>query len=327
MGGTVFLSRAMVETSLAAGHRVTTFSRGLTGSPVPGAEALTGDRTSPADLAQLAGRHFDQVFDTGYFPEPVRMSAELLEPTVGHYTFVSTINVWPGWPTAPDYHDGGIHDGDPDTVGDWFPPELAESGPYGWRKVAAERAVLRDYGEGRTSILRAGLIIGPHDGIGRLPWWLDRIARGGPTLAPGTPDDEMRLIDARDIAAFALRRVPGTFEVTGPAGQLTRGALFDAIRSLTGSDAEFRWASDEFLKAAGVEEWTELPLWLYSPDAPSAWLNDTAAAEAAGLACRPVAETLADTWAWMRTIEGGWQPAERTPGLSPSREADLLSRL
>ena len=275
---------------------------------------------------QVADRDYDLVFDTGYFPYQVRQAVDLLEPRAGHYAFTSTINVFPGWPSQPDYQAGGIYDGDPDAEGEEFPDDLPEGGSYGWRKVAAERAVLRRFGEHRTSILRAGLIIGPHDGIGRLPWWLNRVARGGEVLAPGRPGQDLRFIDARDIAAFALSRPAGTFETTGPANQITRGQLFDELKDVTRSDATFTWVDDEFLTQAEVEGWTEVPLWIPEAEAPSAFAHDTAAAEAAGLACRPVHDSLLDVWEWMQTVPGGWQPAERTPGLAADKERDLLAR-
>ncbi|HEV2886573.1 MAG TPA: NAD-dependent epimerase/dehydratase family protein, partial [Jatrophihabitans sp.] len=160
LGGTVFLSRAVAELGVARGHNVTTFNRGRTGPPVAGARVITGDRTDPEDLAQLAGTDFDLVFDTGYLPEVVKASAELLEPTAGHYAYTSSINAYSAWPQA-DYHDKGIYDGDPDAVGEQVPDDLEEGAEYGWRKVGAERAVLRAFGEHRSSLLRAGLIVGP----------------------------------------------------------------------------------------------------------------------------------------------------------------------
>lgn len=325
LGGTVFLSRAVAELGVIRGHNVTTFNRGLTGPSVDGVRAITGDRGDPEDLKKLIGTSYDLVFDTGYLPELVKASAELLEPNAGHYAFTSSINAYSGWPAQADYHQHGIYDGDPDAVGEQVPDDLDESAPYGWRKVGAERAVLRAFGEHRTSILRAGLIVGPHDRVGRLPWWLDRVARGGQVLAPGAPDDELRLVDARDIAEFALLRPAGTFEVTGPAHQINRGQLLAEAREVTTSDAEFTWVSDEYLAGAGVEGWTELPLWVPAVDAPGLWTADTTAAEAAGLACRPVRDTLLDTWDWMRSIEGGWKPSDRTPGLAPERERELLA--
>lgn len=325
LGGTVFLSHAVAELAVSMGHTVTTFNRGRTGQPVPGARSIVGDRTQPEDLAQLAGSSFDLVFDTGYLPEVVNATARLLESSAAHYAFTSSINAFSAWPTAADYRAEGVHDGNPDAIGDQVPEGLSDAAPYGWRKVGAERAVLRAFGPDRTSILRAGLIVGPQDASGRLTWWLDRIARGGEVLAPGDPGDPVRLIDARDIAEFALSRPSGTFEVTGPAGQITRGELFELARSVTGSDARFAWVPDGVLQAAGVQGWTELPLWLPATEAPSAWRHDTTPAEAAGLSARPLSQTLADTWAWMTSIEGGWQPSENTPGLDPERERQLLA--
>jgi len=325
LGGTVFLSRNVAEVAVAHGHSVTTFSRGISGQPVPGARALTGDRTDPESLRQLASTEFDLVFDTAYYPDRVRATVDLLEPSVGHYAFTSTVNVFPGWPEQPDYHAAGTYDGDPDAVGEEVPDGLPEGGEYGWRKVGAERAVLRRFGPQRSSILRAGLIVGPYDGVGRLPWWLDRVSRGGQVLVPGSPDEELRLIDARDIAEFVLKLPTGTFEVTGPARQISRGQLYQAIREATGSDAEFRWLPDEYLLAAGVEPWTELPLWSPLAQSPGVFAHDTRPAEAAGLACRPVRGTLRDVWQWMTALPGGWQPAARTPGLTPERERELLA--
>ena len=143
LGGTVFLSRAVAELGVARGHNVTTFNRGKTGPPVAGARAVTGDRTDPEDLRKLAGTAFDLVFDTGYLPEVVKASAELLEPNAGHYAFTSSINAYPGWPAQADYHQHGIYDGDPDAIGEQVPEDLDEGADYGWRKVGAERAVLR----------------------------------------------------------------------------------------------------------------------------------------------------------------------------------------
>jgi 2'-hydroxyisoflavone reductase len=325
LGGTVFLSRAVAEVAVAHGHSVTAFNRGQTGEPVPGVRTVLGDRTDPDSLRQLADRSFDLVFDTGYFADRVQASARLLEPSVGHYVFTSSISVYPSWPESADYRSLGTYDGDPDAVGEQLPEDLPEGGGYGWRKIGAERAVLRSFGEHRSAILRAGCIVGPHDGVGRLPWWLDRISRGGPTVVPGPPERELRIIDARDIAEFALRLPTGTFEVTGPAHQVNYRQLFDEARTVTGSDADFRWLDDQVLLDAGVQEWTELPLWAAAAGAPGLWAHDSTEAEAVGLACRPVMDTLVDTWNWMRTIPGGWRPSERTPGLSAEQEATLLS--
>jgi hypothetical protein len=134
------------------------------------------------------------------------------------------------------------------------------------------------------------------------------------------------MIDARDIAEFALRQPIGTFETSGPPHQISRSQLFGEIADLTGADVEFRWVPDEFLIQQDVEEWTEIPLWCASSNAPSLFAHDTLAAEGAGLACRTVRDTIAATWEWMNSIEGGWRAAERTSGLAADKEAEILAR-
>src|SRR4051794_39447932 len=244
LGGTVFLGRAVVSEALAAGANVTVFNRGRSGAPPDGVEQVTGDRTVPADLEQLAGRRFDVVVDTsGYVPAEVTLSANLLAPTSGHYAFVSTVNVFPGWPEAPDYRAGGVHAGDPDAVRADAPDDDTS---YGWLKAGCELAAVRAFGADRTSVLRAGCIVGPDDSkVGRLAWWVDRVARGGEVLAPGDPDRSLSLIDSRDLARFALDGAPGEFDVCGPT--LAWRDLLATCREVTGSDARFVWVGDEWL--------------------------------------------------------------------------------
>ncbi|UQX88309.1 NAD-dependent epimerase/dehydratase family protein [Jatrophihabitans telluris] len=323
LGGTVFLSRAMAETAVARGHTVTVFNRGRTGTPVDGVETVTGDRGIDTDLRQLAGRHFDLVFDTAYDPDHARASATVLEPTAGHYAYVSSINAYPGWPEDVDYHSRAEWDAPADAD---EPAGLEPNEVYGWRKVKAENTVRRIFGQARVTALRAGCIVGPHDGVGRLPWWLHRVARGGEVLVPGRPTATLRLIDARDIAEFALLRAAGVFEVTGPADQISWDELLAGAKEVTGSDATFTWIDDVAL-AGKVEAWTEIPLWVPPAEAPSLWAHDTAQAEAAGLSTRPITQTLRDVWAWMQSVEGGWRPSARTPGLDAVKERELLAEL
>ncbi|MER5730800.1 hypothetical protein ABT084_21150 [Streptomyces sp. NPDC002138] len=55
-----------------------------------------------------------------------------------------------------------------------------------------------------------------------------------------------------------------------------------------------------------MQPWTEVPLW--APDIPEVvgtWTASSAKALAAGMRCRPVAETVADTW---RALNDGGYP-------------------
>ena len=118
LGGTRFLGRAIVEDAISRGYDVTTFSRGLSGHPRPGAEALHGDRTSAEDLRQLTGRDWDAVIDTSTIaPVHVAASAQLLAGHVGHYTYVSTISVYQDRPGEPIAEGSPVVDCPPDAPG------------------------------------------------------------------------------------------------------------------------------------------------------------------------------------------------------------------
>jgi len=317
LGGTVFLGRHVAEAAQARGHELTLFTRGIHGAELfPEAERLLGDRSE--DLSALRGRSWDAVIDTsGYKPADVAASAEAVAGGDAHYVFVSSVNAYPAWPAEAVDEDSPV----------W------EDGPeeYGPDKVRCERAAEAAL-PGRVAVVRAGLIAGPHDGVFRLPWWVRRIAAGGDVPAPGDPARELQIIDARDLAAWMLdlaeRRVAGVFNGTGAAGMTTMGALLGAAVEATGSDAGLRWIPDRALRAAGVEPWTELPLWAPEDEMPGAWLTGTERAWAAGLRCRPAAETVADVAAWLR--DGGeaeltdWGSHARPAPMSAEREAELL---
>jgi 2'-hydroxyisoflavone reductase len=324
LGGTRFLGRGVVDSALAAGDRVSTFTRGTSGEPPPGVEALHGDRNRPDGLDVLRGREWDAVVDTsGYVPVVVGRGAELLADHVGHYVFVSSINAYPSWPEQPVRTDTPVHDCPPDTGSPDGSFDLERYGPY---KVGSERAVDQHFA-GRSVHLRSGLIVGPHDPSGRFPYWVGRMARGGEVLAPGDPDREVRVVDARDLGAFAVHcareRVTGAFPATGPAGQTTFGGLLGAMA--VGPDTTVTWVAEDFLVQRGVQEWSELPLW---STGAGTWDQDTTEAERAGLRCRPVAETAADTLAWLEAGGDGKAaepPRVSTEGLAPEREAELLA--
>jgi 2'-hydroxyisoflavone reductase len=296
IGGTSFLGRAAAEAALRRGDTVTTFNRGRSGVDVEGVEAVRGDRDDDAALAQLAGREFDGVIDTcGFVPRVVGKAARALADDVGHYAFVSSISASGTWPEAIASDD------------DEGPPCASDAGPddgdYGVLKAGCERAVREVFGD-RSTIARAGLILGPHENVGRLTWWLSRMARGGEVLAPGDPDSALQLIDARDLAAYLLDSIEagtsGTYNVSAPIGNASMGSWLTDASLAAGAGAELTWVDDDFLLARDVGPWTELPLWMPpGQGADHVWDPDTSGAARTGLTCRPVRETVRDTWAWM----------------------------
>lgn len=325
LGGTRFLGRGVVDAALEAGDQVTTFTRGVSGPPPDGVEALHGDRTRPDGMDVLRGREWDAVVDTsGFVPAVVGRGAALLADAVGHYVFVSSINAYPDFGDEPIRDDSAVHDCAPDagSPDGEFAPELY--GPY---KVGSERAVQQHF-PGRSAQLRAGMIIGPYDDTGRFPYWVGRMARGGEVLAPGKPDAPLRLIDQRDLGAWAVEVArdgrTGPFVATGPAAQVTFAEMLAGAEH--GPDTTVTWVDEDFLVDQGVKPWSELPLWLPTKDAPYVYDQDTTRAEQAGLRARPVAESAADTLAWLRGPDGDNAPNPRVgkAGLAPDRERDVL---
>jgi hypothetical protein len=237
--------------------------------------------------------------------------------------YVSSRSVY-AFPTpAGQSEDGPVVDGSADDGGEV---------DYARLKRGGELAALDVFGE-RALLVRAGLIIGPYENIGRLPWWLSRMARGGPVLAPGPRDLALQYIDVRDLATWILDAaesgLSGPYDLVSPPGHTTMGALLDACAQVTGGVAELRWTAPDAIVAAGIEPWTDLPVWVPPGELyDTVHQGDVSRALATGLSCRPVEETVADTWRWLRTL-GGQAPRrpDRPPvGLDPAVEAKVLGR-
>ena len=310
LGGPKFLGRAIIDAALERGHELTLFNRGTTGADLyPSLERVTGDRDGGLD--GLRGREWEAVVDTsGYLPRLVRASAELLAAAAPHYVFVSSISVYASFAGVVDESSRVAELSEPSS-------ESIER-DYGALKALGEQAVEEAF-PGRSTAVRAGLIVGPHDPTGRFTYWPHRIARGGDALVPGPAWRPLQLVDVRDLAGWivtiAEQRLAGAFNATGPT---TMGAVFDAARRVTGSNARAVEVDDAFLGEQEVGEWMELPLWVDTRQED--WRHflevDVSKAVAAGLAFRPLEETVAATLADAEPVDG--------VGLTPERERGLL---
>ncbi|HEX9030926.1 MAG TPA: NAD-dependent epimerase/dehydratase family protein [Streptosporangiaceae bacterium] len=325
LGGTHHVGRAVVEAALARGDEVTTLNRGISRAPEAGVDPRVADRTDVAQLSSALGDDtWDAVIDTwSRAPRVVSDAARLLSGRAGHYGYVSSRSVyrWP-IPAAAD-ESAPVVDGD---------PASEQSDDYAAAKRGGELAVLANF-DGPSVFARAGLILGPYELVGRMPWWLRRIERGGDVLAPGPRDLPIQYIDCRDLASWMLHaadeRTSGPFNAVSKPGHATMGSLLDACVAVTGSGARLVWADPEVIDNAGIQGWTELPVWI-SPHGEGASLHDgdVSAIYAAGLVCRPVTETVADTWRWLQA-EGDPPARQGLPahGLDPRREREVLAGL
>ena len=320
IGGTAFVGRHIAAAALDAGHDVTLFHRGKTGADLfPQATHLTGDRDE--DLSALADGRYDATIDVcAYFPRQVRSLATALDGRGGTYVFISSVSAYSA--SVPANYDESAPLAEVDD------PEATEitNENYGGLKVACERVSTELFGPDRT-IIRPTYVIGPYDRSYRFTWWVDRLARGGTVLAPGDPDDPIQLIDARDQAAFTIslleRSITGTFHTVSPAPPFGFGQMLEAIAAqVAPPGTELVWAASDFLVEQGVDGAT-LPLWAEGEsDAANMSTANPAAAFTAGLAPRPLRETVADIRAEDR-VPGVTRAGI---GISAEREAEVLAR-
>ncbi len=321
LGGSGFVGRAVVEDGLRRGWTVTTFNRHAAGVDKR-VECLRGDRLRSRDLEAFNARTWDFVVDTwSGAPRAARDSAAALADRAGRYLYVSSCSVY-----APPPLPGGDESAKTvDAASD------AEVGDYASLKRGSELAIEAAFGD-RALFARAGLILGPHEDVGRLPWWLLRMDRGGEVLAPGPAERALQYVDARDLARWLLDAaaggLSGAFNVASRSGHATMGTLLDACREVTGGQSSLTWVEPGAIRRAGVEPWSQLPIWL-PPDHEYRGMHEANVerAHAAGLRCRPVTDTVKDTWDWLLSVDK--QPPLRPdldpPGLDPAAERAALA--
>lgn len=316
LGGTLFLGRHLVEAALGRGIDVTIFTRGKTNPDAyPGVRRITGDREG--DLRELGDETWDVVVDTwARTPSIVRTAAATLSSRAGLFVFVSSMSVYgPGTKLGFDESDPVLPAAAPDEP---FTPER-----YGALKVACEREAETAM-PNRTLIVRPGLIVGPYDPSDRFTYWVARAARGGDMLAPGDPNRAVQIIHGRDLGEWILtmaeRGASGIYNASGPS--VAFGDVLAACRDAAGSDAGPVWVGEAFLARHGVEEWSEMPLWIArDSEYRHLFFPDLSKAREAGLTARSVADIARDVLAWHRTRGDVVLAA----GPAPEREAALLA--
>src|SRR5438067_451678 len=250
LGGTGFSGPNQVRYALSRGHKVTTFNRGKTypGELPNEVEQLIGDRNGKLDA--LKNRQWDVVIDNPTtLPAWVRDAAQILKGNVERYVFISTISVYGEVKTGPDENAPTEKYEGVDPYKETL--QAMKAGgykTYGPLKALSEKEAEKWF-PGKTLIIRPGLIVGPRDETDRFTYWPVRIDRGGEVLAPGSPDDPVQFIDARDLAEWTIRMVEnretGIYNTTGPAKPLGVGGMVDGIKAALKSNATFTWVRED----------------------------------------------------------------------------------
>ena len=327
LGGTGFTGPYQVRYALSRGHKVTTFNRGKThpGELPNEVEQLVGDRNGKLDA--LKGRQWDVVIDNPTtLPAWVRDAAQILKGNVERYVFISTISVYGEVKTGPDENAPTEKYEGADPYKETL--EAMKAGgykTYGPLKALSEKEAEKWF-PGKTLIIRPGLIVGPRDETDRFTYWPVRIDRAGEVLAPGSPDDPVQFIDARDLAEWTIRmaenRETGIYNATGPAKPLGIGGMLDGIKAALKSNATFTWVAEDFLTQQKVEPWSDMPVWTGKDSGLALAKIDRALNK--GLTFRPLAETARDTLTWFKSLPQDRQ-AHLKAGLSAERETEILA--
>lgn len=312
LGGTSFVGRAIVADALAGGHALTLFSRGRTGAELfPEAERRTGDR-STGDYTALADGSWDAVVDvSGYVPRHVQQAAAALGDRIGRYLFISTGSVYDrqraSEPLTEDAPRLPPERGTEDITGD----------TYGGLKVACEDDVLATYDD-RATLVRPGIVAGPHDPTDRFTWWVRRTSRGGRMAVPARLDQPVQVVDAGDLGRLVTSLVeddrPGIFNAVGPAEPTTIAGLVATCAAAAGTSVDV-----VPVPVDSVEE--GFPLVLADDSWDVMFRRSAEAARAAGLPATPLEQTARDVLIWDR--DRGHPPL--SVGLSEEREAELLA--
>lgn len=322
LGGTKMVGHAVASEALARGHEVVCAARGESG-PVPGgATLLKIDRDVSHD--ELAGERFDAVVDVATISyQWVEGALAALAKAAGHWTFVSTINVYSNVVTFDQRPGAPLLEPRTEPV----EGELTDPDVYGAIKVASENAVRDTMGD-KAFVVRPGLITGKLDGSDRFGYWPGRFARGGQVLVPQRPDQPAQYIDVEDLARWIVdageQRVAGTYDGIGPWTGLN--TLLSDIAAAVGTEVEFVEATPGQLTAAEVNPWggpRSLPLW--APESHTGFVaHDAAPSIAAGLRLRPLDEAVASALAREREL-GLDRP--RKAGLSADEEKDAIGSI
>jgi nucleoside-diphosphate-sugar epimerase len=320
LGGTVFLGRAVARTARDAGHDVTSVARGESGSPVDGVRFVGADRDRPDGLSELDGETYDAVVDVSRRPDHVRNALAALAGRAGHWSFVSTCNVYAD-DSTPHQKATTAKLVDP------APPEC-ENDPemYGRAKVTCEDLVRSAVGEDRAFLCRAGLIVGPEDRSDRFPYWIGRMRRGGEVLAPGDPTDAVQFVDVADLAAWLVAAaetgLAGTYDGMGAPMPRER-FLTELVAAVAPPGTTLTWVGQEFLLEQDVRPWSgerALALWLPLPEYAGFLDRDVSDSLAAGLRTRSLGETARRTLEWVDADPSAVKPG----GLSAGDEAKVL---
>lgn len=313
LGGTSFVGRAIVEDLVARGHAPTLFTRGRTNPDLfADLPRRTGDR-STGDYASLEGGRWDAVVDvSGYVPRHVAQAMLALADRAHRYLFISTGSVYDRFGAV----ETGMDEDSP-RLEPYRDSEEITGETYGRLKVACEDDLLARLGD-RATIVRPGIVAGPHDTTDRFTYWVRRASRGGRVAVPARLEQPVQVVDSRDLARLVTVLLeddrPGTYNAVGPATPVTVQAMVATCAEAAGTDVDLVPVDHEL----GGEGF---PLVLGDPTWDPFFRRSPARAHEAGMPRTPLLQTARDVLAWDRArglppLSVGWSEDEEAAALA-----------
>lgn len=199
IGGTRLLGLALVRALLAAGHHVTVVSRRAENCP-EGVECLKGDRQE--ELGRLAGGKFEATFDFIAYdsPAPRQVFAE-----IDYGTYVLISSTWMVRMNQAMTACQAVTTADAGCL-DVLHPITRK---YLLGKLATERATLEERaGGGDAAILRLPIFWGAGEHTGRLNFYRQRLADGGPVICVDGGHNVAQIVWTEDVARVILDWIP-----------------------------------------------------------------------------------------------------------------------
>ena len=301
LGGTSFLGPHQIAYALGRGHEVTTFTRGKTIPKIHAelfskVEQLVGDRED--NLEALKNRTWDVVIDnSGRKVKWTEDTAQLLADKAKLYMYTSSISVYYPY-VGDDFSEARpLVTKIPEDADD----QEKQMYDYGVMKANSELAAINAFGKDRSIIVRPTLIVGPGDRTDRFPYWLARLEKGGDIIIPGRSDEDIQIIDVRDLAQWMIRllenKATGIYNGSGPGFKLTTNAFVHGIHASYNSPVNYIQIDDigflEENKIFAIQPWVNV-----LPKFAGMSKSENSKSIAADLKFRPLSETVQATKDW-----------------------------
>ena len=185
---------------------------------------------------------------------------EQLSDSVKRYIFISTCSVYDN-----QKYQGKMRAEETPVLG-CSREEMTDLSPqsYGNRKAECERILIKSGLD--NVIFRPALVYGPFDHTDRFYYWMHQVKFNDLLLLPDNGDRSFSVTYVEDLAEAIIRALNpgvsgGVYNIIS-SPQTSIREIVNAAAGELGKKVDWINAGPEFLKASGISEWTDMPLWI-----------------------------------------------------------------